>query len=41
MIKLATVSPCYNEEPVLKDSIKKLTEFFDGLVKKGKYQRIA
>ena len=36
MIKLATVSPCYNEEPVLEDSIKKLTEFFDGLVAKGK-----
>jgi len=39
MIKLATVSPCYNEEPVLEDSIKRLTEFFDGLVAKGKISK--
>lgn len=36
MIKLAIVSPCYNEEDVLEDSAKKLTELFDELVTTGK-----
>lgn len=32
MIKLAIVSPCYNEEEVLDDSAKRLTDLFDQLV---------
>ena len=30
MIKLAIVSPCYNEEEVLEDSASRLTALFDG-----------
>lgn len=33
MIKLATISPCYNEEDVLKHSVERLTELFDRMVK--------
>lgn len=29
MIKLAIVSPCYNEEEVLEDSASRLTALFD------------
>ena len=29
MIKLAIVSPCYNEEEVLEDSAARLTALFD------------
>lgn len=36
MIKLAIVSPCYNEEEVLEQSAGSLTALFDGLVVKGK-----
>ena len=36
MIKLAIVSPCYNEEEVLEQSAGSLTALFDGLVAKGK-----
>ena len=35
MIKLATVSPCYNEEDVLRHSVERLTELFDRMVKEG------
>ena len=31
MIKLAIVSPCYNEEEVLEDSAARLTALFDGV----------
>ena len=34
MIKLATVSPCYNEEEVLISSIHKLTNLFQELIQK-------
>ncbi len=34
MIKLAIVSPCYNEEEVLEDSAARLTALFDDLVAK-------
>jgi glycosyltransferase involved in cell wall biosynthesis len=36
MIKLAIVSPCYNEEAVLHDSATRLTQLFADLQKKGK-----
>ena len=36
MIKLAIVSPCYNEEAVLHDSAARLTQLFADLQKKGK-----
>lgn len=36
MIKLAVVSPCFNEEEVLDISIKKLTLLFDELIEKKK-----
>ena len=36
MIKLAIVSPCYNEEEVLEDSASRLTALFDELVAKEK-----
>lgn len=36
MIKLAIVSPCYNEEKVLDDSAARLSAMLDGLVEKGK-----
>ena len=35
MIKLATVSPCYNEEDVLRHSVERLTALFDRMVKEG------
>lgn len=35
MIRLATVSPCYNEEDVLKQSVERLTALFDRMVKDG------
>jgi glycosyltransferase involved in cell wall biosynthesis len=35
MIRLATVSPCYNEEDVLRHSVERLTELFDRMVKEG------
>lgn len=36
MIKLAIVSPCYNEELVLEDSAKRLSDFLQSLIDKGK-----
>ncbi len=36
MIKLAIVSPCYNEEEVLEESTTRLTALFDDLVAKEK-----
>lgn len=36
MIKLAIVSPCYNEEEVLQNSVERLTELFDRMVAGGK-----
>ena len=36
MIKLATVSPCYNEEEVLEQSAAHLTALFDELISQGK-----
>lgn len=36
MIKLAIVSPCYNEEEVLEQSTTRLTALFDDLIAKGK-----
>ena len=36
MIKLATVSPCYNEEEVLEQSAAQLMELFDELINQGK-----
>ena len=36
MIKLATVSPCYNEEEVLEQSAARLMELFDELISQGK-----
>ena len=36
MIKLAIVSPCYNEEEVLEQSAARLTALFDELVGKEK-----
>ncbi|MGL4519983.1 MAG: glycosyltransferase family 2 protein [Phocaeicola sp.] len=35
-IKLALVSPCYNEEEVLEDSVVQLTKLFDELIAKDK-----
>lgn len=35
MIKLATVSPCYNEEEVLEQSAARLTALFDELISRG------
>jgi glycosyltransferase involved in cell wall biosynthesis len=39
MIRLAIVSPCYNEEEVLEQSAKRLTALFDDLVAKGKISK--
>ncbi|MCM1078212.1 MAG: glycosyltransferase family 2 protein [Bacteroidales bacterium] len=39
MIKLAIVSPCYNEEAVLKESSQKLSSLFESLEKKGKISK--
>lgn len=36
MVRLATVSPCYNEESVLESSISRLTALFEGLIEKRK-----
>ena len=36
MIRLATVSPCYNEELVLESSVSRLTALFEELIKKNK-----
>ena len=35
MIKLATVSPCYNEEEVLRHSIEQLTALFERMIAEG------
>ena len=35
MIKLATVSPCYNEEEVLRHSVERLTVLFERMIKEG------
>ena len=35
MIKLATVSPCYNEEAVLRHSVTQLTELFNRMISEG------
>ena len=35
MIKLATVSPCYNEEEVLRHSVERLTALFERMIKDG------
>ncbi|WP_321425176.1 glycosyltransferase family 2 protein [uncultured Bacteroides sp.] len=35
-MRLAIVSPCYNEQDVLKDSAERLTVFFESLIHKGK-----
>ena len=32
MIRLATVSPCYNEEEVLRHSIERLTALFERMI---------
>ena len=32
MIKLATVSPCYNEEEVLRHSVERLTALFERMI---------
>ena len=36
MIKLATVSPCYNEEELLEQSADRLTALFEDLIRQGK-----
>ena len=36
MIRLATVSPCYNEEEVLEHSVERLTALFDPMVAEGR-----
>ncbi len=36
MIRLATVSPCYNEEQVLESSVSRLTSLFEDLIGKQK-----
>ena len=36
MIKLAIVSPCYNEEEVLRESARRLGELLDGMVADGR-----
>jgi glycosyltransferase involved in cell wall biosynthesis len=35
MIKLATVSPCYNEEEVLRHSVERLTNLFERMIAEG------
>ncbi len=35
MIKLATVSPCYNEEEVLEHSVERLTSLFERMIGEG------
>jgi glycosyltransferase involved in cell wall biosynthesis len=35
MIRLATVSPCYNEEAVLRHSVERLTALFEKMIADG------
>ena len=35
MIRLATVSPCYNEEDVLRHSVEQLTALFERMIAEG------
>ena len=35
MIRLATVSPCYNEEAVLRHSVEQLTALFERMIAEG------
>ena len=35
MIRLATVSPCYNEEEVLRHSVERLTALFEKMIADG------
>ena len=35
MIRLATVSPCYNEEAVLRQSVERLTQLFERMISQG------
>ena len=35
MIRLATVSPCYNEEEVLRSSVERLTALFQRMISEG------
>ena len=35
MIRLATVSPCYNEEEVLRHSVERLTALFERMISEG------
>lgn len=35
MIRLATVSPCYNEEAVLRQSVERLTQLFERIISQG------
>ena len=35
MIKLAIVSPCYNEEEVLRSSVERLTALFERMIREG------
>ena len=35
MIRLATVSPCYNEEEVLRHSVERLTALFERMMVEG------
>ena len=35
MMRLATISPCYNEEDVLEDSVTRLTTLFNDLIQQG------
>ena len=35
MIKLATVSPCYNEEDVLRHSVERLSALFERMIAEG------
>ena len=35
MIRLATVSPCYNEEEVLRHSVERMTALFERMMAEG------
>ena len=35
MVRLATVSPCYNEEEVLEESVRRLTKLFEQMIAEG------
>ena len=35
MMRLATISPCYNEEEVLENSVARLTTLFNDLIQQG------